>query len=89
MDKIKIFGTRWCGASNRARRKFAEAQLEYDWIDIDTDPAGEKFVIETNNGYRSVPTILFLDGSILVEPSNYQLTEKLDSLTVKNPIKHD
>ena len=83
MEKIKLFGTRWCGASNRARRKFAEAQINYDWIDIDTDTAGEEFVIATNNGFRSVPTILFSDGSILVEPSNYQLIEKIESLTSK------
>ena len=84
MARIKIYGTTWCGASNRARRKFTEAQVDFDWIDIDNDPAGEKFVIETNNGFRSVPTILFPDGSILVEPSNYQLMEKLESHSSTN-----
>jgi mycoredoxin len=31
-----------------------------------------------NKGMRSVPTILFQDGSTLVEPSNTQLAQKLN-----------
>jgi len=38
----------------------------------------EKFVKETNKGFRSVPTIIFPDGSILVEPSTSMLAKKLD-----------
>ncbi|MFN2303396.1 MAG: glutaredoxin domain-containing protein [Anaerolineales bacterium] len=83
MDKIKLFGTTWCGGSKRAQRLFDKEQVDYEWIDIDNDPIGEKFVIENNHGFRSVPTILFPDGTILVEPSNYQLTEKIDSITNK------
>jgi mycoredoxin len=30
-----------------------------------------------NNGYRSVPTIIFPDGSMLVEPSLKELGEKI------------
>ena len=32
--------------------------------------------MEINGGYRSVPTIVFEDGSILVEPSNAELAQK-------------
>jgi mycoredoxin len=34
--------------------------------------------MDTNNGMRSVPTIVFTDGSILVEPSKRELAKKLD-----------
>jgi mycoredoxin len=80
MDKIKIYGTTWCGTSRRVVRTLDEYQIDYDFIDIDQDPEGEKLVIETNNGFRSVPTIFFPDGSILVEPRNQVLIDKLDSL---------
>jgi hypothetical protein len=46
-------------------------------MDIDRDRAGEKFVIQTNRGNRSIPTIVFADGSILVEPPNAELSAKL------------
>jgi glutaredoxin len=46
-------------------------------VDIDQDPEGREYVMKVNDGSRSVPTIVFPDGSILVEPSNAELAEKL------------
>ncbi len=80
MAKIKIYGTTWCGDTKRALRILDERNIAYDWIDIDKDKTGEKYVKKTNHGNRSVPTILFEDGTILVEPSNQTLNEKLDTL---------
>jgi mycoredoxin len=34
-------------------------------------------VVKINKGNRSVPTIVFPDGSVLVEPSNAELEKKL------------
>jgi mycoredoxin len=81
MDKIKIYGTTWCGTSRRVVRIFDEYKLDYDFIDIDQDPEGEKLVIETNKGNRSVPTIFYPDGTVMVEPRDRVLREKLDSLS--------
>lgn len=75
--RIKVYGNNWCGDSRRVKQFFDINHLEYDWIDIEKDPEAVKFVESVNNGYRSVPTIVFPDGSILVEPSVYQLTEKM------------
>ncbi|HSB65539.1 MAG TPA: glutaredoxin domain-containing protein [Anaerolineales bacterium] len=75
--KIIIYGTSWCGDCRRARRFLDFHKIPYEWIDIDKNPDAEKFVLETNRGMRSVPTMLFEDGSIMVEPSNVRLAEKL------------
>lgn len=80
MKKIVIYGTRWCGDTRRALKILDGLEIDYEWINIDKDPQGEKFVFETNHGNRSVPTIVFPDGSVLVEPSNQKLNEKLDAL---------
>ncbi len=80
MDKIKVYGTTWCGTSRRVVRTLDEYQIDYEWIDIDQDPEGEKLVMETNRGFRSVPTLFFPDGTILVEPRNQVLIDKLTSL---------
>lgn len=80
MNSIIVYGTRWCGDTKRALKILDERHVEYQWIDIDKDSEGEKFVKETNHGNRSVPTIVFPDSSILVEPSNQALNDKLDSL---------
>jgi glutaredoxin len=46
-------------------------------VDIDSDEIGEELVLSTNHGMRSVPTIVFEDGSILVEPTDTELQHKL------------
>ena len=77
---ITIFGTTWCGDCRRALRVLDQHQASYHYIDIESDDAARSYVERINNGYHSVPTILFPDGSILVEPSSATLAEKLASL---------
>ncbi len=76
-ETIVIYGTEWCGDCRRARRFFDQHKIAYQWINIDRDREAERFVLATNGGMRSVPTIVFPDQSILVEPSSYLLAEKL------------
>lgn len=72
-----VYAADWCGDCRRTRRFLTEHQIPFQWISIDQDKQAEKFVLSVNRGMRSVPTIVFPDGSILVEPSNAQLAEKL------------
>jgi mycoredoxin len=80
MDNIKVYGTRWCGSVKRALRILDEHGAAYEMIDIDQDVEAETFVKTTNQGFRSVPTIVFPDESILVEPSSSELIEKLSTM---------
>jgi len=77
-NKITVYGVRWCGDCKRALRILDERQVDYVWVDIDQNEDGEAFVKSTNHGNRSVPTIIFPDGSILVEPANQALINKLE-----------
>lgn len=76
-NEITVYGADWCPDCRRAKRILAERQVQYSWVDIDKDREGEKFVITTSRGNRSIPTIVFRDGSIMVEPSNPELLAKL------------
>jgi mycoredoxin len=76
-NTIIVYGTTWCWDCRRARRFLDQRQIQYKWIDIDGDKSAEAYVRKTNGGNRSVPTILFPDGDILVEPSNQALARKL------------
>lgn len=75
--KITVYGTDWCGDCRRVRSFLESKKIPFTFINIDHDKEGEKFVKTTNRGLRSVPTIVFEDGSILVEPSTRTLAEKL------------
>ena len=76
--RLLIYGTTWCGQCHMARRFLDKHDVQYDFIDIDRDEEGLRFVTATNHGMRSVPTIVFPDGSILVEPNRRQLATKLE-----------
>jgi mycoredoxin len=73
---IIVYGTNWCYASRRARAFLDEHHIAYTWIDVDKDTEASKLVEKINKGFRSVPTMIFPDGSILVEPSSSQLATK-------------
>ena len=77
LNKIKVYGTKWCPDCARAKQIFAKNKVEYDWVDIEQDPKAADEVVKINRGNKSVPTIVFPDGSVLVEPSNSQLEKKL------------
>lgn len=79
-DKIKVYGTTWCPDCVRAKRVLTDKSVAFDWIDISNDEKARSYVEKVNNGNRSVPTIIFTDGSVLVEPSNRVLEDKLASL---------
>ncbi|MDX9991027.1 MAG: glutaredoxin domain-containing protein [Anaerolineales bacterium] len=79
-EKIILYGTSWCGNCRSSRRVFAQVGTPYEDIDIDADERAESFVKEINRGNRSVPTIVFPDGAIMVEPSDDELAAKLKSL---------
>lgn len=77
-EKILVYGVNWCGDCRRARQFLQQNNIIFDFVNIDYDKNGESFVIKTNKGMRSVPTIVFPDGTILIEPSNRQLAKQLN-----------
>ncbi len=77
---ITFYATPWCGDCRLAKRWFDEQGIAYDYINIDQDEQAAREVLHLNGGMRSVPTIVFPDGSILVEPSTRQLAAKYASL---------
>ena len=76
-----IYGTPWCPDCRRSKQFLGEHRVPYDYIDIDQDPAAQAEVMRINHGNRSVPTIVFPDGTALTEPSNEALAGKLGLVT--------
>jgi mycoredoxin len=60
----------------RAKKFFDAHEIQHLRVGLEGDEEATEFVIQLNNGYRSVPTIIFPDGSILVEPSWEELKAK-------------
>lgn len=88
-DMIKIYGATWCPDCQRAKKFFGEHRVEYDWIDITDNDDAIAYVEKVNNGNRSIPTIIYPDGTIQVEPSNVELAEQLGISVETNNTLYD
>lgn len=81
-DQITMYGADWCGDCRRSKRLFEELGVEYTLIDTDSDLTAADKVIEINGGAKSIPVIVFADGTHLTEPSDNDLKAKLQSLGI-------
>ncbi|CAB4667894.1 unannotated protein [freshwater metagenome] len=81
-NQITMYSADWCGDCVRSKRLLDELNLTYTLIDIEADSAAADKVIEINGGMRSIPVIVFADGTHLTEPSDIALKAKLTSLGI-------
>ena len=77
-----MYSADWCGDCRRSKRLMNELNVVYTLIDIEADSAAADKVIEINGGMRSIPVIVFADGTHLTEPSDIDLKAKLTSLGI-------
>ncbi|MSO63705.1 MAG: NrdH-redoxin [Candidatus Planktophila sp.] len=80
--EITMYSADWCGDCRRSRRLLDELNVTYTVIDIEADQAASDKVIEINGGMRSIPVIIFADGTHMTEPSDINLKAKLTSLGI-------
>jgi glutaredoxin-like protein len=77
-----MYSADWCGDCRRSKRLMDSLNVDYTIIDVEADPSASEKVIEINGGQRSIPVIVFPDGSHMTEPSNNDLKAKLESLKI-------
>ncbi len=75
-----MYGADWCGDCRRAKAWFADNDVEYRYVDLETNPDAVDIVLERNNGVKRIPVIVFGDDSHLTEPSNQALAAKMTEL---------
>ncbi len=78
MADLTVYGAPWCPDCRQAKAFLAAHRIAYDWVDIDKDPDGLATVRALQHGGQTIPTVVFPDGSILLEPSDAELAEKLN-----------
>jgi thioredoxin reductase (NADPH) len=77
MAEITLYGAPWCPDCRRSKKFLAEHRIPYDYVNIDEDPDGLSYVEHEQNGGRTIPMIVFADGSRLLEPGDDELAAKL------------
>lgn len=87
--EITLYGAYWCPDCSRSKQFLGEHQIPYTYVDIEADQEGEAYVIKKNDGKRIIPTIEFVDGTILIEPTNAELAEQLGLKTTAERTHYD
>jgi len=77
-----MYSADWCGDCRRSKRLLDSLDVKYQLIDVEADVKAANKVIEINGGNRSIPVIMFADGSHLTEPSDIALKQKLRDLSI-------
>jgi mycoredoxin len=72
-----MYTTTWCGHCYRLKRQLDRAGIGVTEVDIERNPAAAAVVERLNDGDRTVPTVIFPDGSALTNPSIREVAAKL------------
>jgi mycoredoxin len=74
---VTMYTTGWCGFCVRLKFGLQRAGIAYDEVDIEDTPDAAELVMQVNGGNRTVPTVVFPDGTALTNPSVEQVADKL------------
>jgi mycoredoxin len=67
--RLTMYTTSWCGYCVRLKHGLERAGIEFDEVNIETDPEAEQFVLSANEGAATVPTMLLPNGDVMTNPS--------------------
>jgi glutaredoxin len=75
---LQVCGTDWCGVTFRVREYLTNSNIEYEYHDIDRDPAAQEFVLAMNEGRRLFPLVV-VEGRVMTRPTLAELHDALES----------
>jgi mycoredoxin len=76
---VTMYTTQWCGYCVRLKKLMQLEGIDFAEVDIENDPQAAETVMQANGGNRTVPTLLFADGTALTNPSIGQVKSQLGS----------
>lgn len=81
--KLIVYGHEHCEQARALAHTLAKHKIEHEWRDVAKGkPVWKKQLKKLANGNLSVPTVIFPDGTVMVEPWPDQV---LDYLGEKEP----
>jgi mycoredoxin len=81
VPELTMYTTSWCGFCRNLKSQLGRVGIEMTEVDIEKDEAAAEYVMSVNGGNQTVPTVLFPDGSVMVNPSATQVQARLATLS--------
>jgi glutaredoxin len=76
MDQVKVYGADWCGDTRNTRNHLDSLGVQYQYLNVDRDPAARQWMLQHNGGDQKLPTV-DIAGKVLSKPDEIQLEEAL------------
>ena len=76
---VTMYTTSWCGYCVRLKKMMQNEGIDFAEVNIETDESAADLVMAANGGNRTVPTLVFADGTALTNPSIDQVKAQLAS----------
>ena len=73
-NAVVMYGTSWCGDCRRTKKVLEKRGVDYAWVDVEKKKGAREEMLRVNGGDRRVPTSLFPDGSVRVDPTTPRLS---------------
>ena len=64
-----MYSTTWCGPCKRLKSDLEKSGIPFVQIDVESDDEAAALIEKINNGNRTVPTLVFSDGTSMTNPS--------------------
>lgn len=75
-NKVTMYGSNWCGYTQRAQRWMRTWKIEHRYVDVDEDREAEALIASWNGG-RAIRPTFDLGGEVLVNPDESTLKHEL------------
>ena len=75
---VTMYTTTWCGYCFRLKKLMQREGIAFAEVDIEADESAADIVMSANGGNRTVPTLVFADGTALTNPSLEQVKSQLE-----------
>jgi len=81
---VTMYTTTWCGYCVRRKKLMQREGIDYAEVDIEVDDVAADVVMQANGGNRTVPTLVFPDGTALTNQSIDQVKARLAESSKSN-----
>ena len=76
-EGIRLISHRWSASAYDLRYFLSRNLVPYQWLDIETNPEAPELLEQAGLTQKGLPALIFADGSVLTQPTQTQMAEKI------------
>jgi thioredoxin reductase (NADPH) len=76
-EGIRIIGFQWSPKSHQLKEFLSGNLIPYLWMDIESNPDAEKYLVSTNLNRDNLPLVILKDGNWITDPSLSDLAQRI------------